>query len=277
MKIKHKCIKEFQYLSPDKKIFILKLGTILNEYVYNVKGEDVKIDRDIIDNNPDFFELVDWKAELHSLIKINKLPSPKTLANKLIPFMEDMILSSMSKDDGIQVDEYRLKEIENKESELNSREKVIESKEEEIDIRLNRVEKRENEYKEDIKSLDKKEDDLRNKYKEVKDRELDVQDKLQDINEKERNLDRTILESSKDIDGKYIELKSKIDKDLKIVTEKEKNLEINIKDIKNREDILLYKEEEIKDALRDIEIKEEELRIKTTPVPRNHAGRRGVP
>ena len=276
MKIKHKCIKEFQYLSPDKKIFILKLGTILNEYVYNVKGEDVKIDRDIIDNNPDFFELVDWKAELHSLIKINKLPSPKTLANKLIPFMEDMILSSMSKDDGIQVDEYRLKEIENKESELNSREKVIESKEEEIDIRLNRVEKRENEYKEDIKSLDKKEDDLRNKYKEVKDRELDVQDKLQDINEKERNLDRTILESSKDIDGKYIELKSKIDKDLKIVTEKEKNLEINIKDIKNREDILLYKEEEIKDALRDIEIKEEELRIKKTPVPRNHAGRRGV-
>ena len=48
MKIKHKCIKEFQYLSPDKKIFILKLGTILNEYVYNVKGEDIKIDREVL-------------------------------------------------------------------------------------------------------------------------------------------------------------------------------------------------------------------------------------
>ena len=33
MKIKHKVIKEFQYLSPDKKIFILKIGTILEEYM----------------------------------------------------------------------------------------------------------------------------------------------------------------------------------------------------------------------------------------------------
>ena len=114
MKIKHKVIKEFQYLSPDKKIFILKLGTILNEYVYNVKGEDIVIDRDIIDNNPDFFELVDWKSELHTFIKVNKLSSPKTLANKLIPFMEDMILSSMGSNNGIQVDDERMREIENK-------------------------------------------------------------------------------------------------------------------------------------------------------------------
>jgi SMC interacting uncharacterized protein involved in chromosome segregation len=260
MKIKHKCIKEFQYLSPDKKIFILKLGTILNEYVYNVKGEDIKIDRDIIDNNPDFFELVDWKAELHSFIKTNKLPSPKTLANKLIPFMEDMILSSMGgKSDGIQVDEDRLKEIESKESDLNNRERRIKGKEEEVEIRLNRVEKRENAYKEDLKALDKKEDSLREKSKEVKGREIDIEDKIQDLNEKERNLDRTILESSKDIDVKYKDLQSKIDKDLKIVTEKEKDLEVTIKDIKKREDKLLDREDEIDDGLRDIERKKEEF------------------
>ena len=49
MKIKHKVIKEFQYLSPDKKIFILNVGTILEEYNYRVKTEIIPIDRDIID------------------------------------------------------------------------------------------------------------------------------------------------------------------------------------------------------------------------------------
>jgi SMC interacting uncharacterized protein involved in chromosome segregation len=259
MKIKHKVIKEFQYLSPDKKIFILKLGTILNEYVYNVKGEDIVIDRDIIDNNPDFFELVDWKSELHTFIKVNKLPSPKTLANKLIPFMEDMILSSMGSNNGIQVDDERMREIENKESELDSRERRIKSKEEEIDIRLNRVDKREKDYKEDLKLLDKKEDDIREKSRELVERELDVQDKLQDINEKERNLDRTILESSNDIDSKYTELQSKIDKDLKIVSEKEKDLEIALKNLKKKEDNLLDRESEINDLVRDLELKKEEF------------------
>ena len=55
MKIKHKVVKEFQYLTPDKKIFILKVGTILDEYIYKVKNESINIDKDIIDNNPDFF------------------------------------------------------------------------------------------------------------------------------------------------------------------------------------------------------------------------------
>ena len=96
MKIKHKVIKEFQYLSPDKKIFILTSGTILNEYVYKIKNESIPIDKEIIDNNPDFFEIVDWKFELLSYIKSNKLPQPSSLQKKLIPFIEEMILSSIS-------------------------------------------------------------------------------------------------------------------------------------------------------------------------------------
>ena len=182
-----------------------------------------------------------------------------TLANKLIPFMEDMILSSMGSNNGIQVDDERMREIENKESELDSRERRIKSKEEEIDIRLNRVDKREKDYKEDLKLLDKKEDDIREKSRELVERELDVQDKLQDINEKERNLDRTILESSNDIDSKYTELQSKIDKDLKIVSEKEKDLEIALKNLKKKEDNLLDRESEINDLVRDLELKKEEF------------------
>ena len=76
MKIKHKVIKEFQYLSPDKKIFILKVGTILEEYNYRVKTEIIPIDKDIIDNNPEFFEVIDWKAELLSYMRSEKMPQP---------------------------------------------------------------------------------------------------------------------------------------------------------------------------------------------------------
>lgn len=237
MKIKHKVVKEFQYLSPDKKIFILKVGTILEEYNYKVKTEIVPIDRDIIDNNPEFFEIIDWKAELLTYIKANKLPTPAVLTKKLIPFIDEMVLSSMQQNvpTGNVVDESVVRELERKELDLNSRDKRIKEKEDEIEIRLKRVEKRETEYKEDLKSLDKKEDDIREKSKELIEKGLDLDDKMQDLNEKERNIDRSVLESSKEIDEKYVKLQEKIDKDLKSLSEREKDFESKLKTISKRE------------------------------------------
>jgi len=146
MKIKHKVIKEFQYLSPDKKIFVLKAGTVLEAYNYRVKAEIIPIDKEIIDNNPEFFEVIDWKAELMSYMKLNKMPQPAQLGKKLIPFIEDMVLSSIqAAPAGPAIDESKIREVERKEIDLNSREKRIKEKEEEIEIRLKRVEKREGE------------------------------------------------------------------------------------------------------------------------------------
>lgn len=226
MKLKHKVVKEFQYLSADKKIFVLKAGTILEEYKYKIKTDIIPIDKDIVDNNPEFFETVDWKAELLAYIKANKLPTPAVLTKKLIPFFEEMVLSSIqqSAPTGV-LDESLAKDLERKELDLNSREKSIREKEEEIEIRIKRLEKREGEYKEDLKSLDKKEDLLRESSKELIERGLDLDDRLQDLNERERNLDRSVLESSKEIDEKYIKLQEKIDKDLKFLSEREKHLE----------------------------------------------------
>ena len=208
MKVKHKVVKEFQYLSPDKKIFILKIGTILEEYNYRVKTEIIPIDKDIVDNNPEFFEVIDWKVELLSYMRAEKLPQPAQLGKKIIPFIEEMILSSIGQNNqqGQVVDEYQIKELERKEKDLNNRESRIRDKEEEIDISLKRVEKREESYTEDLKLLDKKEDDLRVRSRELTERDLDLQDRLRDFNEKERNFDRSILESAKDLDVKYAEL-----------------------------------------------------------------------
>jgi myosin heavy subunit len=244
MKIKHKVVKEFQYLSPDKKIFILKAGTILEEYNYKVKTETIAIDRDIIDNNPEFFEIIDWKAELLTYIKANKLPTPAVLTKKLIPFIDEMVLSSIQQNTpvGNVVDESVVRELERKEQDLNSRDKRIKEKEDEIEIRLKRVEKREGEYKEDLKSLDKKEDDIREKSKDLIEKGLDLDDKMQDLNEKERNLDRSALESSKEIDEKYVKLQEKIDKDLKSLSEREKELEVKAKDLSKKETEVLESE-----------------------------------
>jgi hypothetical protein len=254
MKIKHKVVKEFQYLSPDKKIFILKVGTILEEYNYKVKTETIAIDRDIIDNNPEFFEIVDWKAELLTYIKANKLPTPAVLTKKLIPFIDEMVLSTMQQSvaTGPVVDESVVRELERKAVDLESREKRIKDKEDEIDIRLKRVEKREGEYKEDLKSLDKKEDSIRERSKELIEKGLDLDDKMQDLNEKERNLDRTSLESSKEIDEKYVKLQEKIDKDLKSLSEREKGLEAKAKDLSKKEEEIL--ESEISDKAKAFDI-----------------------
>jgi hypothetical protein len=263
MKIKHKVIKEFQYLSPDKKIFILKVGTILQEYNYTVKSEIIPIDKDIIDNNPEFFEVVDWKSELLTHMKVQKFPTPSQFHKKLIPFIEEMVLSSIQHSLGSvsSIDDSKIREVEWKEIDLNNRERRIKDKEEEIDIRLKRVEKREEDHKLELKSLDKKEDELRQRSRDLTEKQLDLEDKLQDLNEKERNFDRGILESAKDLDVKYAELQTKIDKDLKLVTEKEKDLEVLSKELKRNEEKLLQRESDIEEVEKLIQIKLEEILI----------------
>jgi DNA repair exonuclease SbcCD ATPase subunit len=262
MKIKHRVTKEFQFLTPDKKIFVLKSGTILEEYTYKVKGEVIDIERDIIDNNPDYFELIDWKNEMLSYMKINKLPQPAQLGKKLIPFVEELLLSVSNKAPVTvtTIDENLLKEVESKKAELDNREKRIKDKEEEIDIRISRVERREIDHKEDLKALDRKEDLIREQQRDLTNREIDLSEKMRDLNERERNLEKTILESSEDIDSRYTDLKKKIENDLRVLSEKEKELELLSKELKNKEQEIEKNDDVVSDKIRNYEIKLEELK-----------------
>jgi len=275
MKIKHKLINDFQYLSPDKKIFILKKGVILEEYNYRVKTDIIPINKDIVDNNPEYFEIIDWKIELLTYMKANKMPQPAQLGKKLIPFIEEMVLSTVSQSSGTKLDDSKIKELEEKETKLfkeeqniqrikisfESREKLIKDKEDEIEVRLKRLEKKESEYKLDIENIDKKEEEIRNKNKEIKERELDVEDKLQDINERERNLDLNALKSSEEIDLKYSELQSKMKEDLKKLSDGEKDLEIKLKEFTKKENSLQKIESEFDKKWSEINSKVEELNL----------------
>ena len=253
MKIKHKLLSDFQYISPDKKIFIIKTGTILEEYNYKLKSDIIPIDEEIVDANPEIFNIVDWKAELLTYIKTNKLPTPAVLTKKLIPFIEEIVLSNTSQIKSVPViDESKIKELESKEIDLNSRERRIKDQEDEIDIRLKRVDKREKELKNDLLSLENKEDEIREKSKEIIEKSLDFDDKLQELNERERNLDRTALKSSKEIDSKYKELQDKIDKDLKSLSDKEKELDNKSRSLSKKEIYFENEKNKIDDKYKDL-------------------------
>ena len=268
MKIKHKLLSDYQFLSSEKKIFLIKSGTIIEEYLYRVKNENISIDKEIVDANPEIFQIVDWKSELLTHMKAQKFPTPSQFHKKLIPFIEEMVLSSIQQNSGpvSNIDESKIKELDWKEIDLNNRDKRIKDKEEEIDIRLKRVEKREDDHKQELKSLDKKEDDLRSKSRELTEKQLDLEDKIQDLNEKERNFDRSLLQSSSELDSKYAELQSKIDKDLREVTEKEKDLEVLSKDLKRKQEKLDQLESDIDDKIRNFELSKEEWNLYTEEV-----------
>jgi len=231
MNIKHKVVKEFQYLSPEKKIFVLKAGTILEKYDYKMKSEVIPIDREIVDNNPEFFEVIDWKSELLSYMRANKMPQPAQLGKKLIPFIEEMVLSSIQAAPAVPL----AGDSEKEEIGLSSREKKIREREEELETRLSRLEKRESELKKDMKELDAREDYLREKSKGISEKASVLEDLASDLREKERNLGRAAIESSKEIDKKYSDLQKKIDSDMKELSKKEKQNEARSKDLDRKE------------------------------------------
>lgn len=275
MKIKHKLLNDFQFLSPDKKIFILKKGVILEEYNYRVKTDIIPIDKDIVDNNPEYFEIIDWKMELLSYMKVNKMPQPAQLGKKLIPFIEEMVLSTVSQTVAPKLDDSKIKELEEKETELfkeeqslqrlkislDSREKLIKDKEEEIELRLKRLEKKESENKIELSDLEKKELELQEKSRELKEKELDIEDKLQDIRELERNLNLNSLKSAEEIDLKYAELQNKMNTDLKKLSDGEKDLELKVKELSKREKSVESIENQWNSRFSELKVKQEELEL----------------
>ena len=260
MKLKHKVIKDFHYLKEDKKIVILQANSFLEEYIYTSKDETFEVDKEIVASNPEFFQEVDWRNELLLFMKKNKIPQPAVLSKKIIPFIDEMFFSTTEDVSSSSIDDEALRELENKEYDLNRRESRIADAEEDIQLRLSRIQKREEDYRLDLKSLDTKEDALREKLKSIADKELELKALAQELNEKERNIESQILSSSEDLDSRYKELQEKIDADLKDLTERENAVEEKEKQLKGLEDSLVDREEEVNDRMRDYEMKYDSLK-----------------
>ncbi len=205
---KHKAIKDFQLITSDKKIFILKSGSIIEDYRFVSKDIDITIDEDLINSNPEYFQEIDWKQDLNSYLKVNKIPQPAQISKKLIPFIENLLSSATT------------------ESPIDS------------ELRLKRIEKREAEYKEDILNLERREESLRNLSKSISIRESDILKRTNDLIERETNFDRNSILSSEEKDSKYQEMLQKVKDQFDSIRDRERLLEENIKFLNERESLL---------------------------------------
>lgn len=86
---KFKIIKDYQLTTEDKKIIILKAKVFIENYIYTNKDVRVKLDPEMVENNPDYFQFIDWKTDLTNYLKANKIPQPAIVAKKLFPYIED--------------------------------------------------------------------------------------------------------------------------------------------------------------------------------------------
>jgi hypothetical protein len=209
MGIKHKVLKDFQLVTNDKKIVILKAKTVLENYKYITKNDSITLEKDVIDNNPDFFSPIDWKEELNTYIKQNKIPQPAILTKKLVPFIEEMFILNQNEPTVIEVEvpkiintdlthleielENKIRKVDLKESKIKEEQTILDSKELDLNQRESELNKKELE----LNSLNAT---LLNIQKELEDNERLLHERILEINQKEQY----ISEKSQNISN-YIE------------------------------------------------------------------------
>jgi len=196
MVTKHKVLKDFQLLTDDKKIVILKAKTVIENFTYKLKTGDVIVSKEIINNNPDYFSFVDWKEDLQTYLKTNKIAQPAVITKKLVPFVENLLETNSKvitkevlvetpveikvKDTDIDTMQLKL-ELETKIKKLDLQEKLLNDE-------IDQTNKKELEYTKKLETLNKTEKDLENKKTELEDFEKDLKESEKDLIQRENTL-----------------------------------------------------------------------------------------
>jgi len=111
MSVKYKVLKDFQLITEDKKIIIIKAKTIIENYTFKNKNEIVKVPVEVIKNNEDYFAQFDWKEELQTFLRTNKIPQPAVITKKIVPFIESLMEESGTTIKEVFVEKEVIKEI----------------------------------------------------------------------------------------------------------------------------------------------------------------------
>lgn len=86
---KYKILKDFQLTTDDKKIVILKAKSYLIDYKYINKDINITMDPIVVENNPDYFQFIDFKTDFVIFLKTNKIAQPSIVAKKILPYIEE--------------------------------------------------------------------------------------------------------------------------------------------------------------------------------------------
>ena len=195
MTIKHKVLKDFQLLTDDKKILILKAKTIIEDYKFKNKSETVTVPLDIIKNNPDYFAFIDWKEDLQSYLKTNKIPQPAVITKKLVPFIETMMSEASNPNiKEIIIEKEVIKEVIVEKPKIVEKEVVVEKKVSddsmsiELELQLKKLKLKEEQLDKEIEQTNTKELVAEKKEKEATKLETELNSKKIEIDTKEAEL-----------------------------------------------------------------------------------------
>jgi len=202
MAIKHKVLKDFQLLTDDKKIIILKAKTVIEDYKFKNKSETVSVPVDIIKNNPDYFSFIDWKEELQSYLKVNKIPQPAVITKKLVPFIETMMDQGNTTIKEVIVEKEVIKEVIVEKPKVVEKEVIVEkmvsdqSLSIELETKLKKLQLKENQLDKEIEEANKKEIEATNREKRAQELEKTYTEKLKEVEDKEIHLNSKEIELS---------------------------------------------------------------------------------
>ena len=230
MTVKYKVLKDFQLITEDKKIIIIKSKTIIENYAFKNKNEVVKVPVEVIKNNPDYFATFDWKEELQSFLRTNKIPQPAIITKKIVPFIESLMEDSGTSIKEVMVEKEVIKEVIVEKPKIVEKEVIKEvfvdkPKIVEKEVLVEKIVKDQStelELEMKLNKLSLKEKQLDQEISEVNQKELDLQKIEKSLSQKEDELTKKedLLESkSKELTT----LENKLSKRESILLDKESN------------------------------------------------------
>jgi hypothetical protein len=268
MKIKHKIIKDFSYISADKKITLLKSGTMIEDFIYRTKVESILLDRDVVNSNPDYFQVIDWKQDLLAHMKQNKVPQPAIIAKKIFPYLEEMLIvsiASQTTNPDIEKEfKDKLQQLQEKEALLDKenkeRRRELDEKEKDFETKLTQKEvEMEKKYRSKLMEVANKEAELETKLLEIQRSSTDSSTSLLEVQNLKSQFQMKELEIQKEAETKLtaaqIELEKNYREKLLQVMEKESTLDIKTSRLNQRQ-------EEFDKSIQKLEDKESDLRQK---------------
>ena len=91
-------IKEFQYVNPERQILSLAVNNIVekvdaNWYGFEIRGKAYKIESAIVESNPAYFKLIDWRVDLLEMMKDKRKATLPALHKSVVGFIEENLMN----------------------------------------------------------------------------------------------------------------------------------------------------------------------------------------
>lgn len=95
--MRYEVIKDFQYTNEKMQIMILPENQVVEQYdtdtyIFKIRAKTYQIAKILIENNPSFFKVVDWREDLLRVMKKDKKSTTPTIHKQVVAYIENEVL-----------------------------------------------------------------------------------------------------------------------------------------------------------------------------------------